>query len=359
MFNPVERKLEVVAAFLRQEITIKNACRRLSCTPKTFFTYRKLFLKSGVEGLRDRRHGNNRKLSEGQIKSIIDLKSRDVWRSARNIRDKLNFAVHSRTVQRKIIKAGLGKTNLLRLKPIQTFEASYPNEMWQTDIMGKIIFPRIGPLYLTATLDDRSRFVPYGEWFGSQHKANVFIVWYYSLQTAGIPDSMLQDRGSQYKANSKVGTADYQYYAGKLGIKLIYAKKARTKGKIERFWKFVQSDFVPSVLTAESKQEVNDRFKEWLHWYNFEHKSEYFEGNTHRAKWYPSRRKPEKTELDDMLTVWERRRVSMFNTISLYGVWYKLPLGYMKCRVWIKIVGNTLYFQSMNKIFHTTKLRFK
>ena len=74
--------------------------------------------------------------------------------------------------------------------------------MWQTDIMGKILFPRIGDLYLIATLDDHSRFVPAGEWFGSQHKAHVFIVWYYSLLLAGIPDKMLQ---GQRGVNTKHG----------------------------------------------------------------------------------------------------------------------------------------------------------
>lgn len=170
---------------------------------------------------------------------------------------------------------------------------------------------------------------------------------------------MLQDRGSQYKANSKIGQADYQYYSQKLGINLIFARRAQTKGKIERFWRFVQNDFVPEVLKYVTKEEVNLAFTKWLYWYNFEYKSEYFGGKTHASNWYPSKEKPEKTELDDMLTVWERRRVTMFNTISLYGVWYKVPLGYMKCRIWIKIIGNILYFQSMDKIFHETKLRFK
>jgi len=357
--NPVERKLEIVTKYLRHEIAIKKACKKLTCTPKTFFTYRKQFLLHGIEGLKDHRGGNNRKLSNENIKEIVDLKKLDVWRSGRNIRDKLNFSVHPISIRRQINKAGLGKINVERVKPIQTFEAVYPNEMWQTDIMGKIIFPRIGELYLIATLDDHSRFVPEGVWFASQHKAHVFIVWYYSLLIAGIPDKMLQDKGSQYKANSKVGQADYQYYAAKLGIKLIFAKKARTKGKIERFWRFVQSDFVPSVLNAESKEEINEKWKTWLHWYNYEYKSEYFGNVTHASRWHPSKRKPAKEELDDMLTVWERRRVTVFNTISLYGVWYKVPPGYMKCRIWIKIVGNTLYFQSMDKIFHTSKLRFK
>ncbi len=359
MNNPIERKLETVAKYLRHEITVKKACEILQCDPRTFFNYRIQFLELGVDGLKDHRGGNNKKLTDSDKQIIIALKDKDRWRSARNIRDNLKLTIHKETVRRILKTAGLVKVNIERIKPIQTFEAAYPNEMWQTDIMGKMIFPRIGDLYLIATLDDHSRFVPAGEWFGSQHKAHVFIIWYYSLLKASIPEKMLQDKGSQYKTNSKVGQADYQYYAAKLGIRLIFAKKARTKGKIERFWRFVQTDFVPSVLNVESKEEVNEKFKVWLHWYNFEFKSEYFEEKTHVQRWYPGKRKPNIQELNDMLTVWERRRVSVFNTVSLYGVWYKVPPGYMKCRIWIKIVGNILYFQSMDKIFHTTKLRFK
>jgi len=359
MTNPIETKLEVVSAFLRHEISISKACERLSCTPRTFLNLRKKFLEKGVEGFKDKRGGNNRKLTDDQIARVKELKQQHTWRSSRNIRDKLKLPVTGRAVGKILKKAGLTKINQLRVKPLHTFEAKYPNELWQTDIMGRIDFPRIGRLYLIATLDDHSRFVPAGEWFGSQHKAHVFKVWYDSLVVAGIPDKMLQDRGSQYKANSKIGEADYQYYAGKLGIQLIWAKRAQTKGKIEKFWRFVQSDFVPEVLLAESKQGVNEKWKQWLQWYNFEFKSEYFENKTHGSKWYPSRRKPDKKHLDELLTVWERRRVSKFNTVSLYGVWYRVPPGYMMCRVWLKIVGDTIYFQSMNRIFHKTKLRFK
>jgi transposase InsO family protein len=359
MNNPVERKLEIITKYLRHEITIQKACKRLLCTPKTFFTYRKLFVTFGTEGLKDHRGGNNKKLKNENIKAIIELKQHDVWRSGRNIRDNLRLPVHPITVRRHMNTAGLGKINITRIKPIATFEATEPNEMWQTDIMGKMNFPRIGPLYLISTLDDHSRFVPAAEWFGSQHKAHVFIVWYYSLLQSGIPHKILQDRGSQYKARSTIGQADYEYYASKLGISLIFAKRAQTKGKIERFWRFVQSDFVPGVLPAESKKEVNEKFQAWLHWYNYEYKSEYFGNVTHASRWKASERKPSKEELDDMLTVWERRRVTVFNTISLYGMWYRVPPGYMKCRIWIRIVGNTLYFQSMDKIFHTCRLRFR
>jgi len=64
--------------------------------------------------------------------------------------------VTGRAVGKILKKAGLTKINIVRIKPLQTFEADSPNDMWQTDIMGRIAFPRIGDLYLIATLDDHS-----------------------------------------------------------------------------------------------------------------------------------------------------------------------------------------------------------
>lgn len=359
MKQPVERKLDIVARFLRKEISIGKACEELGCTERTFLNLRKRFLSHGMEGLKDHRTGHNHKLTPRDKQALITLKGNDRWRSARNVRDAVKVDIHPETVRRLFLKEGLVKINVERVKPLRAFQAERPNDLWQTDIMGRIEFPRIGELYLIATLDDHSRFVPAGEWFGSQHKAHVFKVWYDSLVVAGIPEKMLQDRGSQYKANSKIGQADYQFYATKLGITLQWAKRAQTKGKIERFWKFVQRDFVPEVMNAESKQEVNEQFKKWLHWYNYEFKSPYFENQTHKSKWYPSTRRPDKKELNELLTVWERRTVSIYNTISLYGVWYRLPPGYARCRIWIKIVGTIMYFQSMDKLFFKCPLKFK
>lgn len=71
--------------------------------------------------------------------------------------------------------------------------------MWQTDIMGRIDFPKAGTGYLIATLDDYSRFVPAGRWFATQGKMNVFAIWYESMIKHGLPEKMLQDEGSQYK----------------------------------------------------------------------------------------------------------------------------------------------------------------
>lgn len=356
MKRPVEKKHDIIKALLQNEIDRKIASHILSCSVKTISRYKRKYLEHGLEGLKDHRHSNNYRLTGQDRQNIVSIKSKDRWRSARNVRDKLNLTVNQKTVRRIIVKANLGKENKIQVKALQTFEYPYPNDLWQTDIMGRINFPHIGVLYLIATLDDHSRFVPAGRWFYRQNKINVFVIWYESLAKCGVPKRILQDEGSQYKARVRFGETDYEYYAKELGIELIWAKSAQCKGKIERFWRFVQDDFVREVRMVKTIDEVNGAWRIWLAKYNYTFKSEYFGGVTRASRYYPSEKKITHIELQHALTILERRTVTRFNTVSLYGIRYRIPSGYMKCRIWIKIVGNKLYFESMGKIFWKTRL---
>lgn len=237
--------------------------------------------------------------------------------------------------------------------------AQYPNDLWQADIMGKINFPHLGYVYLIACLDDHSRYVLSSDWYLRQTKHNVFYVWYAAMRRWGIPKAMLQDRGSQYKAVTKLGQADYQYYAQLLGIKLIWAKRAQTKGKIERFFRFVQQDFVREHLRARSLAELNRAWNQWVAWYNFHHQSTArgLNGQAPAQVYHPSERKVAKLEIEHLLIIEERRKVSRENTISLYGRSYRVPRGYIDCRIWVKIKGNKLVFEANNKLFYKQRLK--
>lgn len=307
--------------------------------------------------MKDHRHSNNHKLTQQQKDSIIELKKKDRWRSGRNIRDKLKLPVNRKTINNIFRSEGLVHENIKRVKAIVRFEAEHPNDMWQTDIMGKIAFKNLGILYLIATLDDHSRFVPAGRWFRTQGKMNVFQIWYESLSKCGLPDAMLQDKGSQYKARTRFGTADYEWYAKAVGIKLIWANSAQCKGKIERFWGFVQDDFVPEILHAKSIEEVNGAWRLWLARYNYVFKSEYFGNVTHASVYHVSERRLSQLELQTLLTVEERRKVSRESTISLYGKRYIIPPGYIGCRIWVKIKGNKLSFEANGEVFWKERLR--
>lgn len=358
MKYPLEKRFEVVGSFLRKEITKARAADLLSVTSKTIENYAKAVLSKGKEGLIDRRHSNNIKIDEERKQEIVNLKKRDRWRSARNIRDELKLKVNESTVRRIFQGAGLARQNLERIKPIQRFEAEHPNDLWQTDIMGKIGFPKVGILYLIATLDDHSRFCPAGRWFKTQGKLNVFAIWYESLERWGLPKAMLQDEGSQYKARARFGQADYQFYASALKIDLIFAKRAQTKGKIERFWRFVQDDFVREVWSAKSLGEINYHFQAWLKRYNYSFKSRYFGYRTRASRYRPSGRRKSRAELRTLLTIEERRKVTRESTISLYGRYYYVPPGYIGCRIWVRIVGRWLLFEAAGRVFHRTLLKF-
>lgn len=54
----------------------------------------------------------------------------------------------------------------------------------------------------------------------------------------------------------------------------------------------------------------------------------------------PERRKDPR-ELRTMLVIEERRKVMRDPTISLYGHRYRVPPGYINCRIWIKIIRET------------------
>ncbi len=357
MKRPIAEREQIVSAFVKKEIGKDTAAQLLGCTKKTFRSYVTAYLAYGVSGLVDHRQSNHHKLTGQQIDQVINLKRNENWRSARNIRDYLNLSVHYRTVWKILVSHGLTRVNLKRVKAIIRFEAENPNDLWQTDIMGKITFFHLGDLYLIATLDDHSRFVPYGKWFKTQGKMNVFSVWFQSLSSCGVPTKMLQDEGSQYKARARFGLADYQWYAKCLRIELIWAPTAQCKGKIERFWKFVQRDFVPGILNARTLDEVNGSWRIWLAWYNYKFKSPTFDNETHAARYKPSKRRLTRVELETLLTIEERRKVTRESTISLYGKHYFVPPGYIGCRIWIRIKGDKLFMIANGRVFWKTRLR--
>lgn len=125
MKKPIAEREAVLLAFLGGEISKHKAADILSCTIRTIENYRNLYRKSGQEGLRDHRHSNYCKLTQVQKDRIKELKSSGRWRSARNVRDKLNLSVNESTVFRVFKKEGLIRENIKRVKAIIRFEADY------------------------------------------------------------------------------------------------------------------------------------------------------------------------------------------------------------------------------------------
>jgi putative transposase len=352
-------KQEVIKELLKGKITTSEACRKLNRVRQTIYRYLNEVARGGLAALTDNRHSNNRKLSSRQRVEILEKKKEKPFRSARKVLELTRSNVTERWVQKIWEKEGLSRINIERLKPIQRFVAQNPNDLWQTDIMGRIHFPHLGEAYLIANIDDCSRFILGAKWFSQQTQINVFRVWYHCLFQWGLPETMLSDKGSQYRSTNPKGRAAYQDYAEALGIKLIFAHQAQTKGKIERLWRFIQQDFVRENLDVRSFEELNRRFFAWQIRFNEEFKSKGLgmDGKTPAEVYLPSERRRPESELSELLTIVKRRYVYTDSTISLFGKRYKVPPGYIKCRIWLKIRGENVFLEAMDKVILKFKLK--
>lgn len=353
-------KKEVVGKVIKGRLDRIEACQILGCTDRTLRNYLAKVSKGGLNALKDGRHSNNYKLSPKQLLGVLDAKEKGHWRSARKVLEKTNIqTITTRRVQQIWVEHGLNQLNVERLKPIQRFVAKEPNDLWQADIMGKIHFPYLGDAYLIANIDDHARFILGAKWFSRQNQLNVFRVWYHCLFRWGLPKTMLQDKGSQYRSTNPKGQATYQYFAQMLGIELLFAHKARTKGKIERLWRFIQQDFVREYLKVRSFAELNQAFFAWQIKFNEEFKSDGLgmHKRTPAQVYQPSERTKPKQELQQLLTIVVRRYVYTDSTISLFGVRYKIPPGYIKCRIWLHLKGDKVSLEAMGKIIYTFRLK--
>jgi len=319
-----------------------QAVELLGRTRRTINRYIRRYLEQGFEGLKGRWRGNNRKLTEKDERQIVQCKLEGKHRSARFIRDRLGLLVHEDTVWRVLVKHHLNRISLPPVKPIRRFEARYPNELWQIDIMGEVTFPLVGDLPLIAAIDDHSRFIPSGRFFYRKFGINVFMVMYEAFIRFGLPEGVLSDKGSQFKAWHPHGQANYEWYAQKLGIELIYASKPRTKGKIEALFRFIQRDFVLEHLDLTSIEEINLAFERWLQDYNFNHSHRGIHRQCPADLYTPSLRKLTSEQLEFILVHEEPRKVLKTGMISYYGHYYRVPDRYINRRVWTKLKGRTL-----------------
>ncbi len=344
-------------AVLGGKATKQEAAEALGVTPRSIARYVCRFQEGGPAGLYDARRSNYRKVDADVERQIVQVKLDGPHRSARLIRDLLRLPVHADTVRRVLLKHHLERTSLPPVKAIQRFEAAEPNELWQIDIQGKVRFPLIGDLLLILVTDDHSRFLLAGRWFFHQYKINVFMVLHAAFARWGLPHGVLSDRGSQFRADQLHGEAQYQYLLRRLGIELRYARKARTKGKIENQFRFIQRDFVLENLHHSRLDALNAAWGAWVEWYNWQHRHKGLNGDCPADRYVRSLRQPTPEDLELLLVHEESRKVMRTGHISYYGQFYRVPDRYIGRRVWAVLKGDTLRIECGKEVVATYQVK--
>ncbi|MEU6512158.1 DDE-type integrase/transposase/recombinase [Streptomyces sp. NPDC046942] len=128
------------------------------------------------------------------------------------------------------------------------FEATRPNELWVGDALHG---PKIAghKAYLFAFVDDHSRAVVGHRWGGAEDSVRLAAALRPALAARGVPGGGYVDNGSAFVDSALLRAC------ARLGIKLIHSTPGRPpgRGKVERFFRTVQKQFLVEVDTEKAK----------------------------------------------------------------------------------------------------------
>jgi transposase InsO family protein len=246
--------------------------------------------------------------------------------------------IHPSTLARHFKRVGLARKQVIsernRDYGFRRMEAEAPGRLWQSDFHHTLYLP--DPLQpekwriakLCAILDDHSRFVPHGQYYWDERMPCLEDTLKKSIEKHGIPEQFYCDNGSAFSAGhiAKV--------CGRLGIRLSHSRpyKPQGRGKIEKFFQFVDSSFKPAALkaiqqgTIKTIDELNAAFAAWLEgFYHVRVLGTTRETPQNRMARFPVKPLPYgKSELRRQFFVEETRKVDKACCISLHGAKYEV-----------------------------------
>lgn len=251
--------------------------RTFTFSERTLYRYLKeykLFEFDGLKPKESKSKGRSKLLSPEEINYIVELKEGLVTRSAQKIIAMLELSgkvekgkLKLRTVNRILNSLGytrenLKKDNRVYIKNIST--RIY--EQYQGDTMEGVYINDLNgdtfKVYLFAFIDNYSKFVPHGQFYRESSLPRMEDCLKKAITKYGIMERIYVD-------NAKIFISDdFKLSCAKLGIKLSYATPYHPQGKgaIEKFWEFVQLDFLEELKLhpVHNIRELNERFFAWL-----------------------------------------------------------------------------------------------
>jgi transposase InsO family protein len=206
------------------------------------------------------------------------------------------------------------------------FEAQLPNDIWQSDVMhGPSVLAqnKNRKTYLIAFIDDMSRLICHAQFYLSENLNSYLDALRQALLTRGLPRKLYVDNGPAFRS------FHLHQITASLGIALIHAKpyQPQGKGKIERFFRTVRTDFLPSVR-AKTLDELNLALDCWLRdlYHRREHRST-GQAPLQRYATHCECVRAAPKDLPDHFRQQARRRVAKDRTVAIAGRLFEAPIA--------------------------------
>jgi putative transposase len=299
------------------------------------------FKKGGLEALIPRARGDRgrgRDLDPALRELICDIRREhpdvSVTLILRTLRadGRVGPKVTACTVRRMLAERGLTRTaavDAIGGKTRLRWQAERPGALWHGDVCHGPTLSLDGkrtPVRVHAMLDDASRFIVTLRVESDEREETMLSLFAQALMEHGKPDALYLDNGATYRG------AILQLVCARLGITLLHAKPydAPARGKMERFWRRLREEALDHVGQVASLADIEGKLRAWLvRFYQCAPHAGilgrapaacFAEGDKVRVA---------EEQLRDALTVRVRRRVRRDTTITVGGVVYEVPLGYL------------------------------
>jgi transposase InsO family protein len=214
--------------------------------------------------------GQSRKIDDETILAIVKMKREKPSLPAAGLIKELQkkelitpgIILYPSTVYRILQREGVKRKaagNIDRRR----FEAEYPNDIWQSDVMHGPMVNVDGKMrksYLIAFIDDHSRLLPQAEFYLNERLASWLDAFRKALLTRGLPRRLYVDNGSAFR------TKHLERICASLGMALIHTPPytPQGRGKIERFFRSVRDRFLPTCPENLSLDDINSMFSDWI-----------------------------------------------------------------------------------------------
>jgi transposase InsO family protein len=256
---------------------------RSTFSSSTLARWERFYRQDGFEGLKPKPRsdrGQPRAISKETLDRAETLKREQPHRSARSIIKILSLdqtspipedSIAPRTLRRHLALRDATTPQLLneqRPKPYRRFERNHFGDLWQGDAMHGPYLPNPAnpdqerQVFLFAFIDDHSRLVPHAQFFWNEQLPRMEECLKRAILRYGRPLAIYVDLAKIY-ASKHLDTI-----CATLGIQRILGTPyyPEGRGKMERLFEFVQSDFLPELSTSSvtTLSQLNESLLAWL-----------------------------------------------------------------------------------------------
>lgn len=238
------------------------------------------------------------------------------------------LTISQATAYRLLKQEGLSGRSPVDKTDRRRYEAEYPNDIWQSDVMHGpkvMVGGKMRKTYLIAFLDDHSRLLPYAEFYLSEGLVHFLDAFRQALLIRGVPRKLYVDNGAAYRSRH------LERVCASLGIALIHTPPytPQGRGKIERFFRTVRSQFL-SCFLGKTMEELNETLGLWItdQYHQRPHSSTAQTPFSRFANHVEMVRTPP-SDLEDHFRKEVRRRVTKDRTVSIEGRLYEAPTKFI------------------------------